>query len=1593
MSESINDKARSRSLQLFTYLRESIQQKSKVVRDIGDYEEIISFDDIPKINGAKCISWTSIAPDKDPTEDWIELRKPKRPSPPVLANELEDWVDRNSLSDSSSMPKILSSIILINETGEDQESTVLELKDHPKIEELFHEYVQGKWKAWAENDKIERNLESIYKKLFSIYQKNKKFGEAYELVVGICLLKYKNGPHEIKRHLFTVPATIVFEQKTGKLTVSGSAEGIKLTLEEDMLEVTNRPIPENITSIENMMIECEDKIWDGISIHELGKSYANAMPSGDGEYFERLNHKDISASQKPQVVYSPYLILRKNTDRSLLNVYNSLVSAMVTGGIVPRGIMNIVGVKDGVGDGQNDTSGASINPTSSEVYFPLDSNREQKAIAEKLQTNSAVLVQGPPGTGKSHTIANLICHLLAQGQRILVTSHTTRALAVLKKKIPKDVAPLCVELLGSDHGSMKSLEDSVYGILAKYNAYDPSITLNKIQKLKALLSEKRSEYAICLSQIREIRERDIFAHVRINGKYSGTLETIAREIVKEASKFSWFEDDASSMKDVVTSESLQQFKQLYGAIRSFPKEVESAKIPLESFEKLIQLEALFVEEANVKAILGGSDNSSHLNINLNDKSIAELQEAAQRLDQLFKGLSEANTHWNSKALIEILDGRELIWIKRLEESHKVLKEISKLKDNLPKKVVGLDKYPAQHVRLHVTRLIAHFSSGKGLGFWIFKPKIIVDASFVLNEIFVDDIPCKEHKLTLAPLENYLSAEILLEDFLHLWESLFDFEAKRQQTKFEQCREIVMQLEAILEISRIVPRVQRVIGSKIQEKTVSSLINLQEEIFTVVHRRSLQKIQEQIGKESLFLTQKHDSALLNRYSANLQEAVTNRDLPSIHNLLIELKDIKMKQEILQRCANLSNLFQRNFPLLYSNFIKAPDDSNWDTYFTAIQDAVAFSKTKQWLNEQNDPGRLKNLNYQQEHLRKEIQQITSSLASELAWAECFSNKKRFGDEQREALVAWQKAVNKIGKGTGKHANKHRKDARTHMESCRPAIPAWIMPMHKVAEVTEIAPEAFDVVILDEASQSGPEAIFLQYIGKKIVVVGDDKQISPDNVGVDREGLYSIHQRYLGDIPRSDIIGPDNSFFDIADVRYGGRIRLREHFRCMPEIIQFSNNLCYSSEPLIPLKQFGTNRITPTVSAVHIQGGYLSGSDTRKINSVEAEAIVNKIEELVKNPRYKGKTFGVISLLGEWQAKEIEKLLINKIGAEEIEEREIVCGDAYAFQGDERDVMFLSLVSAFEEGKRIGALTKEKDKRRFNVAASRAKEQMFLFHSVTLNDLNPECMRYKILDYCMQPKIDQIDVDGVDITSIKVLHTTADKSIVKPPAPFDSWFEVDIFLKIQERGFRVIPQYEVNGRRIDLVVEGMSGRLAVECDGDRWHGPDQYDLDMARQRDLERCGWVFYRIRGSEYAYNPVGTLGGLWASLDKMGITPRAVEQSSSNLSLESKSEILETAPNVEAQLDLVVAHNSEEPPAFLGLSEDWANSLTRENIADALTKLGLDVRDKRPLKGSLWIVGDDRLNPLLNLLRKQGFNFVFAKNGSRTTENQPSWFLK
>jgi superfamily I DNA and/or RNA helicase len=149
---------------------------------------------------------------------------------------------------------------------------------------------------------------------------------------------------------------------------------------------------------------------------------------------------------------------------------------------------------------------------------------------------------------------------------------------------------------------------------------------------------------------------------------------------------------------------------------------------------------------------------------------------------------------------------------------------------------------------------------------------------------------------------------------------------------------------------------------------------------------------------------------------------------------------------------------------------------------------------------------------------------------------------------------------------------------------------MPRYLVAEMVDLGPNRYDVVIIDEASQLGIEGLFLFYIARKMVVVGDDQQISPYGVGIADQAAADLQHHYLQGVPYHFALSAQSSLYANAKIRFGQNIVLREHFRCMPEIIQFSNDLCYANNgtPLDPLRAYPANRLKPLVVR-HIKDGY--------------------------------------------------------------------------------------------------------------------------------------------------------------------------------------------------------------------------------------------------------------------------------------------------------------------------------------------------------------------------------------------------------------------
>lgn len=1475
---------------LFTFLADFVNLRTRIIRDISHYAQdgqVIWASEIPRDRGCSCIAWHRDTPEEsadDPTDEtWIEMRKPRLTPPPEPPELVHEWVRREQLADSSlEFPELFPTI-----PGESVDDPSISLDDNPDVQADWDTYVTRHWQAWAERDRREQTILRVYTKLFSLFQLQQRERERFELVFGLGFLCWiPPDGQAVRRHLIAAQASVSFDPVSGALAVTPAGDGVPPSIEQDMLDPQYLPEPQQLREIDKTLETIGEAVWKSGPLDGLLKSWVHSV-SRDGEYINSLERPERPRSA-PVVHLSPALILRRRTERSFIDACKGIIEQLKAGQPVPGCVSDFISVSEEPRESALRSEGGG-GAADSETYFPLPANKEQLEILRRLNATRGVLVQGPPGTGKSHTIINLICHSLATGKRVLVTSHTVRALKVLRNMISKqapDLAPLTVVQLGGDREAQNETEKSVQGITNRQNTWNAKESQSKVSRLEQAMDSKRRRESEILADLRVILEEE-FREVKIFA-YSGKLARIAEDLGRDRELLSWVQDETP--EDVDPPLSAMEFDELVSLEKDVCisrweadgwTRIKLGKLPrIDEFYEAVAAEREAVSAYESEALIRKRPEYIPLE-SISEDDRKKLEDGLTELSALIERIKRGPLPWTEEATREIVGGVTRSWERLLRDTSEAAKSFIQSGQWLDANPLNLETLPDLYkLRADTNNLLEHMKTGRGWGFWLFRKKVVKQALYI-REIRIGGRQI-EAADTVRDLLKWVDAKIASIELRKRWTPYHNFRSTSSvdfALELEDACEPILDAFTALEIKKIPAEIlQRAPACPEPEwSDRDSLLRFVETLAAIETSIRYREARTQIDRylNRLDAQRQHCRGSLDPVSNKMQSSIEKRDALAYENAWKKAKSNARLAKFLDRKRILLKQLADQAPKVACEIQQTSAEPIWDNRKGQFCQAWNWSRAHVRLTRLTKLGAEDTHRQELDRIKSETSRIVERIAAEKAWIHCFN---RMTERHRQSLVAWSKSVQAIRKGTGKYAHRHRHNAAKHLSECRPAIPAWVMPLHRVAEMTiKSGPEQFDLAIIDEASQSGPEALLLAWLAKKLVVVGDDKQIRPTYAGVNFEVVHQLRERYIMDLPHADAYSVDHSFFDLAEIRYAGRIRLREHFRCMPEIIEFSNAISYANEPLVPLRQYGAGRLEPTVTSRHVGDGYQKGTGAKLVNPPEAEAIVEELVRISGKNAYNGKTVGVISLVGHAQAREIEAQLIERLGAEEIEKRQLVCGDAYAFQGDERDVMLLSLVSAPQDGRRIRAMTDADTQRRFNVAASRARDQLYLFHTATLADLNPSCMRYQLLQYCLDPK--STILARTASSELKRSARDDDRQLGNQPEPFESWFELDVFLSIAAQGYRVVPQFEVGGYRIDLVVQGMEGSLAVECDGDHWHGPDRYGQDVARQRDLERCGWTFWRVRESSFRFDRDKALSSLWETLETHRIFPEtgAAEQ--------------------------------------------------------------------------------------------------------------------
>ncbi len=1203
----------TRTTRFIQFLRAAVAVKTKPITEVNKYRPVVWFSKLPTgLDEIRSPLLTSNWPADDAR--WLIVARVPVPDRPLPPDSCQPWLLDVNLDGTDAVPVLNLLADRLDETG-----AVVQVP--PTLEALaaWEVYLSRHWTVWAKKAAVARAVRPIYQTLFSAHQELQGRSDAYDCFVGAGLLDSRiDAAQHLHRHLVAFAAELTLDDRTGTISVGPAPEFTAIRLETDFLPSADRArLETQADALRDAFIELGSAINDRTGLADLLTRLVTPL-NAVSHYFDDLSPVDAPPSGT-RVSFAPALVVRPRSTRSLDHLLKR-IEADTAGPnpAVPLERMPICWRK--MMEEQQAWDGPANGPTvptiasSESVYFPLPSNEEQSKIVRLAGSAPGVVVQGPPGTGKSHTIANLISHYLATGQRVLVTAQTAQSLEVLRDKLPPDLQQLCVSLLGDTRSSDKELRRSVEGILAQHRDFDVGESARRIAKLEAQLTESETRLNSLERTLHQARAAETEVLEPVRG-YRGTRAQLARRLSAERNRYSWIGDEIPhDTACPVFPDGWDELGKYHATLDATLRARLSRRYVDPPFTRAQAVQAVVEIAAAQSAIPADIEIAGLASLppTLSEGLVSAKQWLA-RLTRIESDIGEDDRAW-VKVLRKCLMRSLSHWVTLRDEATRTLGPVT---ENLLERIVTVEVtgHPVPEARRDLIRLSAHYSGGghrRRLG--LLKPRVVKECEWVEQGVTVEGVPVRTVEDVLRA-RDALDGLAGLDSAWGVW-SQWPFARvapPRLQAAFLRHR--LALLNSLLGLSDDRPRGPQDLRDWLDAGLLSGQA-------TAALTRAVER---RLAELALAAARARRDALLRDLIAAIGHN-GNDAVPALAQLFDGLKSEDanrvsaafdaLSEEVVIRqrytaYQGFINAVRKAAPKMAEAIVADEGRETWGTAFAQFEEAWEHRCAQSWLNVILSSKNIEATHRAARDERQRCQDTLAQLTSAKAWAR---GLERIDDRRRASLVSWAQAVAKIP-ATGLSVFRKRAEAQRLLGGCLDVIPAWVVSLGRLYETIHPVPGLFDVAIIDEASQCWLDSLVLFYLAKKVIVVGDDKQISPTIVGIADGEIDVLTRTFLADFDFGSRFTLGSSLFDHANRYLSAGVPLREHFRCVPEIIRFSNELCYTVTPLIPLRQVGKGRLEP-LKRTYLPNGLRHGD----VNDVEAEAVVDAIATCHQDPEYR-------------------------------------------------------------------------------------------------------------------------------------------------------------------------------------------------------------------------------------------------------------------------------------------------------------------------------------------------------------------------------------
>jgi hypothetical protein len=1063
----------------------------------------------------------------------------------------------------------------------------LRLADYPSLASRLDAYVAGPWTRWAQTEKPRRRTMAIHARLSNILPVGDPIDRADEIVWGIGVSRWRRDGNEIVLPVLERSVAIELAENAeirirprmaGAIAdlrgfQAGPATGPAAAAVESsrrILEAIERDgevspfVPNSFEPILRLVSSQLDpegvylgSDHDGFKPGESSPDAAEHLAVSDSwVIFARPRTKSFILRDTERFKDAIGRIAAAEGEIPML----ARVLAFGTSEDAPTGIRKAL---SGVIGRPIDIEPVAehANEEIGDLFFPLPSNADQIDIVRRLQTSDGLVVRAAPGPAKTNAIVNVVCHHLALGLRVLVVCRDGATLQELHDKFPTAIRDLTVGLSGGDRRELVPVEAAARRLQLIVETLKPRDHADLIGKAERdVIATRRAVSDLTEETANIARNTPAFAELPID---------LVRKLIVEADAHAWFEDrpptlltdagislaavDAARAARIRLGADLCHIDDDLPPLALLPEPAVVARMHQDLSQEVLSHEVEPRQSAT---------EPKERSLARRAVTVLDLAGAARFADDLealaAAHLTVAEEPWLGPVCLPRGhdDGPRAERAALVEFARDATSQLSRRAAFLLRPVdVPADALTDQAV----FDLVGRLSAGEEV-FTAFasreKRQRPVIAAITIAGVAPAGRDDWQHVC------DYLAWRRDIHALNTRWKSLgAELGAPSLTAEYPQTIHGFERIVRSINVAIVTPAVAErnvtsVAGSKLSMSRsdidvlladVGELRKLGAAVMAAVTEREesrleLERLKQMFAGEGVLPAAVRDEVL-----ARIGHDDADKISESWTKLRRKILLLHDRREDFDRVRAVCKAFADAGAPIFARKVRTEvvQPSSGDQVFAADWAAAwDWAALTQQLNEVDQEQQLRQLAGRREQLEKTLRDQFEAV---VAARTDFASAQRLSSTVRRALTIFLIAVRKMAfAADGLAAHHHRGMVREALDDCREGIPCWIMPSWLVAEQLPAKLGAFDLVIIDEASRADVCELATLLRGRKILVVGDDKQAESLPLQINNLCAESLADVFLRALPRTirPFVLPGSSLYDLAKVMFpANHIHLRE------------------------------------------------------------------------------------------------------------------------------------------------------------------------------------------------------------------------------------------------------------------------------------------------------------------------------------------------------------------------------------------------------------------------------------------------------------------